>query len=419
MADDRIIIEPDSGSKVNQTYLKEPWSSNQTFMKNERLLDIKTPDTKTSLYLYNINTRKEMNIKLIPPSLAETYSPNIITESPFGILHPINFYTGGSPKTINFSFDIHEDMVTAMGIAKTLYDAMDTLKSMSEPMVKNEVYKEPSVYLQLGDQFAGKGHISSDITYKKPYVNGRYRMAKVSIDFTYHEIFKNDTMKQLFGESSIISSDIAVGEVPSGYTSIDDFYKENLDYDYIITGTIFSDERQESFWSFVVSELVTESRRGEDVPATTLQSLIRAVTDVSVDKSFLTDITGRYPSNAPWFNDILVVYAELFDLLSTTKLKSYMTVYNDLTTLENAIKEIESAYESSYHPSPYDENGEILEHLQGKGWYTVYVSSLNKGINVQADDLMKERIEAELEFLERFLSKLQSAYSFLSNKASD
>jgi hypothetical protein len=464
-------------------------------MKNEDLLNIKTPDTKTSLYLYNINTGVEINIKLIPNSLSESYSPNIISESPFGILHPINFYTGGSPKTISFEFDIHEDMVVAMGISDSLYKAMNMIKAMSEPLVENGVYKEPVVYLQLGEQFAGKGHISTKISYGKPYSKGRYKLAKVSLNFTYHELFKNDGIKRLFEEPSTITSEFALDELPSGYDSIEDFYKETLDYDYIITGTIFSEERQESFWNYVVSGLVDQKRReyrNVDIPVTTMSSLMDSVANITEDKSYITRITYN-----PWFKDVLRIYILLFDILSASKLMTYEAVYNDLDVLNQRIPSIREDYNNAYHPgSEYSEDN-IVASQEGSevntsntiwipseypiymlydpelrirsGGTDYYIPKEDITINelgqiIGIEDISPETLSAidggfvylnywrvvpqefdrtspgwyqlntdwygtpeeienmifdELEFLENLITKLQEAYSFLSNRASD
>lgn len=184
-------LEP--GNKSYTIY--RPWNSNQT--EYARKLSIVAPDTAQSLFIYNVNTKESIELKLIPNSMSESYSSRIVKESGiYGRVRPLNFYTGGGGKTLSFSFDLHEDLNSIDG---SLYKLLDTLKDMSKPTFNGNrgLIQEPIVYLQFGDQFAGKGHINSDYTLNKPYRKdisrgngGRYAFANVSITFTFHEEFE-------------------------------------------------------------------------------------------------------------------------------------------------------------------------------------------------------------------------------------
>jgi len=205
-------------------------------------LNIYVPTVVSSLFLYNINACKSIELKLIPNQLAESYSPKIISESPFGILHPINFYVGGNEKSISFDFEMHEDM-PSNSIDGSIYKMIDELKKLSKPVVKRSVIKPPLVYLQLGNQFAGKGHITTSFGYKKPFSNGRYKLVSCSMSFVFHELFSSPesslfpTEQQPIDQLTTFEQVYTITTVPQSFagsvTSIEDFYQRYFDYDYV------------------------------------------------------------------------------------------------------------------------------------------------------------------------------------------
>ena len=76
-------------SDYAQDFYANPWSSFQDYRKKQ--LTIIHQEREQDLFLYNINTKEEFRLSLIPDTLAESYSSRIVTQSPFGVAHPINY----------------------------------------------------------------------------------------------------------------------------------------------------------------------------------------------------------------------------------------------------------------------------------------------------------------------------------------
>lgn len=168
---------------------------------------IKSPKGINNLFLYNLNTGDFLDFKLIPNSLSTTYTSRIVKAAPIAVLHPINFYVGGSAKSLSFSFDIHEDIngIPASNGESSIYETLKVINKMSEPSVSGGNVIGPSIYLQLGNQFAGKGHMTVSMSAKTPYRNGRYLLASISVNFTFHEEFeqRQKLLKDRFNVSSL------------------------------------------------------------------------------------------------------------------------------------------------------------------------------------------------------------------------
>lgn len=205
---------------------------------------IKSPKGINNLFLYNLNTGDFLDFKLIPNSLSTTYTSKIVKATPIAVLHPINFYVGGSAKSLSFSFDIHEDIngIPASNGESSIYETLKIINKMSKPIESGRNVIGPSVYLQLGNQFAGKGHITVSMSVKTPYRNGRYLLASISVNFTFHEEFERGEplLKDKFNVSSL-----NIGYDPKDFFG--DFYedwitKKQWDYDYNLKKS-FGDEK--------------------------------------------------------------------------------------------------------------------------------------------------------------------------------
>jgi len=298
----------------------EPWSSNQT------KLSIVVPTTIKSMFLYNINTEEEIKLMLIPDSLSEQYSSRIIKESGiYGRVKPINFYTGGNSKKLSFSFNLHEDLNSIDG---SLYKLLKTLKSMSKPIISGsrDMIQEPIVYFQMGDQFAGLGHINTQYTLNKPYRKntlisngGRYAFASVSITFIFHEEFltsKNSISST--GESVFTSTEINLEDAYSNFiqgngsalvTSIDDFVQEIEGGDYYITQTFANEKLLGGFLNAIMKDdRYTESGYTESYDA--------ILDSINTGQKLLpTDMSNYYgTSPAPDYSTIITpIQADIFN----------------------------------------------------------------------------------------------------------
>ena len=185
---------------------------------------IKSPKGINNLFLYNLNTGDFLDFKLIPNSLSTTYTSKIVKATPIAVLHPINFYVGGSAKSLSFSFDIHEDIngIPASNGESSIYETLKIINKMSKPIVESgRNVIGPSIYLQLGNQFAGKGHITVSMSVKTPYRNRRYLLASISVNFTFHEEFEQSPL--------LLKDKFNVSALDIGYDPEDlfgDFYED-------------------------------------------------------------------------------------------------------------------------------------------------------------------------------------------------
>lgn len=209
-------------------------------------------DSDTSLYIYSFNLKEQLNFKLVPQSVSTSYSPRYVTQQPFASLRPLNFYVGGTGRTLEFTIELHEQDPATVKAGQSIYDVISTLKKFSEATTGNIKVEDPVVYLQLGSHFAGKGHLNTSVEYRLPIREGRYQHAIVGFSFTYHEEFSETTMyipdlqttQVDFGEM-VISADGNYKAV--SYEPINAFFKgevtETVNFvDYIVK-SIYEDDK--------------------------------------------------------------------------------------------------------------------------------------------------------------------------------
>jgi len=245
---DNITIENLGGSGGTQPLKQKP----ETYYQVEHKPTTLKIDKEDILILYNLNTNKYIELDILPETVSASYKSRITNISPFGIIRPIQYYTGGEAKEITFSIDIHEDAQKE----KNIYKLVEELQNLAKPSFTNQhsALQEPSVYLQLANQFAGKGHLSTGIGLKTPYRDGRYIYISVSFHFTYHEEFDYSQRENIFVDI------IKDNKYLSGYF-IDDnilnFLEEKVDVNYYKTW-VQKDEKMMSFLKSYISDYIKE-----------------------------------------------------------------------------------------------------------------------------------------------------------------
>lgn len=173
---------------------KKVWSSNQNQFYTENKNKKELPLLKdTEVFIYNKNTKEHVTFNIIPDSLQESYRPKFISESNiYGRTTPLYFYSGGEDRTVAFSFIVHEDLLpkSSVDTHESITNFLEVLKkfsrSVSDKIGKDQTLIAPEVYLQIGRQFAGSGHLQTQWQYGLPYRNGRYIVTEISITFTYY-----------------------------------------------------------------------------------------------------------------------------------------------------------------------------------------------------------------------------------------
>jgi len=362
------------------------------------------------LYLYNINTQEEVNLKLIPDSLSESYSPKVVSVSPFGVITPINFYVGGGPKTLSFSFKMHEDLQNKGG---SVYNVIQTLENMIKPVYKNGRLYDPIVYFQLGEQFVGKGHIDTSFTYNKPFKNKRYSMIDVSMTFTFHEEFENDAVELNDGFSSDLSPYSVDSDIVQNYDFVDDFVKFQTDPDYFIT-QIFGNQKFKTYFNTVFTQVF-------DVKGDSLNYDYIDAEEAFYDKfqsETINQLTNgnRLEGNAYFDNPYAI---DLFNLIFTLRevmfnarsanLDEFLVYFSNL---QISVRDLRERYQLSYKTRPSGSAGTVDVVEEGNGWYFTEGASGNSFL-IQMTDLEKLYFEDLIDFFEGLIDKQLILYTNL------
>ena len=334
-----------------------PWSSNQRWYKT---VDISAP---TYVYIYDFSFNKELVLKnLLPQAVGESYSPNIIKESGiFGRAYPLNFYTGGSGKTLSFSLDIHEDLLPS---DKTLYEILNYFEYLTNPVISpvKKTVTGHEVYLQIGEQFAGRGHLNVNYSLQKPFRNGRYTMSKVNFTFTFHEEFNN--LDYTFNDRSTteynsnllpqqsdlfrnnlygIGAYYGINTYDIDTNALYDFATEVWDYDFIKT-LLFTNEKLLYGLFKEPSDPKSYSEIGAQVGKSGASDLYSFIYNTP---TFLTRNThggginelDNYVSYADWYVQIINFYVEALNVLTTYPVGGTASKLNNIRILKDKINQ--------------------------------------------------------------------------------
>jgi hypothetical protein len=383
-------------------FYANPWSSFQDYRKKQ--LTIIHQEREQDLFLYNINTKEEFRLSLIPDTLAESYSSRIVTQSPFGVAHPINYYVGGDSKSLSFSFDMHEDLHNVNG---SIYELLERLKDMSRAKVINQLLKAPLVYFQLGTQFAGLGHINVNYDYKKPFRNGRYIYVSCSISFTFHEEFEAEPVDfgGTFVQDQSLGLNVDFGNLTDGFESYDDFAKESFDYDYIVT-QIYSDSKLTAYFNTLVTNIESHY---DDI------SKLTVAPDPEEVEQYISDIqSGNLPTGSTWINqnpyavDLINLFFKFKTIINPVF--STIIIKGNLVKLLYEISDLKEAYFNSY-------TGDNQYDQQGYGWYEIMKVVGGSGYTftwIQMKEKEKQEFEDALGYLEKLVNHQIAIYSIVT-----
>lgn len=374
-------------SNDSSTFLKNPWSTRQSFMAGPTQLNIQKflPDTTTSLFLYNVNTNESVTINLIPDKLSEEYAPRIVSQTPYGILHPINFYVGGEAKRLQFSFNMHEDMFNIDG---SIYKLVDKIKRMSEPITKYGRVLPPIVYFQLGKQFAGKGHITTSFNFEKPFSNNRYKWATCNVEFVFHEVFQSDNINVLADDNIVTLSDYSIdlSDTPYSGMSIEDFYTQNLDYDYIIRGYLYDENKLSAVFQLIAQEasLTTGSTLSVDDIREMVLSAI-GISHEADEASPISDINSQLFADFdnPYFTALLQLYLDFFNFANIAQFLTDEARLSNLNAMKDSAYKLRAEFLQSYKKDPTSiYNGVDTTSI---GWYENRVGNTYEWVQMPSD----------------------------------
>lgn len=359
-------------------YTNPPWTFKQE--RPEYIIDELDFSKPTSLYLYNINTEEWVFIPVIPDSLSASYSANFQSVTTHGLIRPVRYYTGGSEKSVSFTIKMHEDLLHKDSLHEdpqykysnksdeyanadsNLYALVDVIKRLSEPSTdyKKQVLLPPKVYFQLGNQFAGTGHIDTSVSFSVPFRNGRYIMADISFTFVFHEIFESNKLTVETTEPGKLTVGIGIDDLPgiNSDSDFENFYKESVNVDFIIENSLKDSKIRMLLAGYV--QLHKEYNPAQQLTTDTLREIINTANMVELKKQF-EDLMFSIGVKVDHGDAVVARYLELF-FESMIKLKIIMAgtyqvdnTLRNLGKLKNEIRTKLSDYQLTYPITNYTE----------------------------------------------------------------
>ncbi len=353
-----------------------PWTFKQErreYIANLERQIIDEPDFSkpTSLYLYNINTEEWVIIPVIPDSLSASYSANFQSVTTHGLIRPVRYYTGGSEKSVSFAIKMHEDLQYKYSNNKSdeyantksnLYALIDVIKRLSEPSTDydKQVLLPPKVYFQLGNQFAGTGHIDTSVSFSVPFRNGRYIMADISFTFVFHEIFSLNKLTMEITEPGKLTVGIGIDDLPgiNRDSDFENFYKESVNVDFMIENSLKDSKIRRLLEGY--TNLHEEYNPVPQLTADTLKEIINTANMAELKKQF-EDLMFSIGTKVDHGDAALARYLEFF-FEFMIKLKIIMAgtyqvdnTLKNLGKLKNEIRDTLSRYQSTYIITNYTE----------------------------------------------------------------
>ena len=369
----------------NPLYTNPPWTFKQErpeYIANleRQIIDELDFSKPTSLYLYNINTEEWVIIPVIPDSLSASYSANFQSVTTHGLIRPVRYYTGGSEKSVSFAIKMHEDLQYKysnksdeyVNAGSNLYALVDVIKGLSEPSTdhKKQVLLPPKVYFQLGNQFAGTGHIDTSVSFSVPFRNGRYIMADISFTFVFHEIFSSNELTAEITEPGELIVGIGIENLPgiNRDSDFENFYKESVNVDFIIENSLKDSKIRRLLEGY--TNLHEEYNPVPQLTTDTLKEIINTANMAELKKQF-EDLIFSIGVKVDHGDAVVARYLEFF-FESMVKLKIIMagtyqvdTTLRNLGKLKDEIRDTLSKYQLTYPITAYTEKEQekIIEVL--------------------------------------------------------
>lgn len=274
-----------------------------------------------------------------------------------------------------------------------MYTFIDKIKRLSNPTSTRGYVEGPYVYFQLGNQFAGKGHVVSSVEFEKPYRDGRYILANCSMTFTFHEEFetdfdllKDDTDYSQYISPYIYSEDLG----PLEY--FEDFVRITYDPDYFIE-QVFGDQKVERFVN-IMEDALTERWAYPlvDYGPEDARSDFEAI--ISDDFATSYDEQGQMISyNNPFVLDLFRIMSNVKRILNP--IFTMTTIYDNLKLSSDLLNKVYVSFVNSYVPENLKgdlayEFGYTTEQLNLIGWYPSDIRDVWYLMRIAEKELFKE-----------------------------
>jgi len=375
--------------------ITKPWKSFHN--QGDPSITEKNLKKESSVFLYNKNTGEYVSFNLIPESLQETYKPRFVAESGiYGRSTPLYFYSGGDDKTLSFSFSIHEDLLqgytsnfSSIETQRSIYKFLDKIKKFSLPVIGNQGSETqtlipPKVYLQIGNQFAGTGFLTTGWNFSVPYRDGRYIKVDMNISFTYQLEYASpgyllgteDNVK-LFDDSIMFDLNYITGPTEYITPKTEDLLPEYLEYEYLRS------------YAYEDTKLEAIALSGGNFSLSASQDILSIRL---IDTSYLRDPMGVPDPNDTYFGSVYLRYqlvmsrGPYFSMLDYYKrelvgiIKPSTTPSSRIDALNKLLKEIRNLKEV---------------FTKSKGMYVIYADGISGSVDYPYEMTTPEKVEFE------------------------
>lgn len=131
-------------------------------------------------YIINLITDSRIEFELTPEEVSDSVSAQYDETVPRGRSNPILGYNSSGPRTVSYTIPLHDDYCKE-GILATV----NKLQALAYPIYHTGSIQAPTALIRLGKMVNTTGVCTEvGVTWKKPYRDGVYLNADVSLTFT-------------------------------------------------------------------------------------------------------------------------------------------------------------------------------------------------------------------------------------------
>lgn len=143
-----------------------------------------TSATKESItfYIINLLTNDKIVVDLIPEEVSDATQGQYDEVVPRGRSNPIYGYSTSGPRTVSFTVQLHDDYCP--GNHGSIVNYVNRLRALAYPAYNGGSISSPKCLVRVGDMINFTGVCKEvSVTWKKPYRDGFYLNAEVSLSF--------------------------------------------------------------------------------------------------------------------------------------------------------------------------------------------------------------------------------------------
>lgn len=145
---------------------------------SNNMLSVSGAIAPANCYIYNLLTGSKIEFYL-PDSFIDTNTANFEDVAIRGRSTPLRGYDSSGPRSISFDLDLHDDYCP-IGLKETV----KKMRALTYPSYKGYAVP-PECYIKLAEVFSSRATVNSvSVSYEKPYRDGHYVKATVSLDIT-------------------------------------------------------------------------------------------------------------------------------------------------------------------------------------------------------------------------------------------